>query len=68
VIYRRALEILDVISTLSFGRISGFPVKGVPDIVLNGSESDILAVLDSPDLKDDAIEGIYPNDPIDVTA
>jgi hypothetical protein len=67
VIYRRALEILDVISTLSFGRISGFPVKGVPDIVLNGSESDILAVLNSPGLKE-TIEGIYPNDPIDVTA
>ena len=66
-IYVRALRIVEIARTRSFGSINGFPVMGVPAIVLNGSEADILAVLDSPDLND-AIEGIYPNDPIDVTA
>lgn len=66
-VYVRALRIVEIAKLRSFGSINGFPVMGVPAIVLNGSEADILSILGSPDLKD-SIEGIYPNDPIDVTA
>lgn len=66
-VFGRALKILEIVTTRSSGSISGYPVGGVPAVVLNGPEADIIAVLSSPELRG-SIEGIYPSPLVDVTA